>query len=116
MVNYSSQTHLYIEYHFGFLIARISGFFGSDFRDFSRRWISGRSPLKPMFLGILSDSGAFLVPILGPLFRSFFGGDFSVHFALHLAVDFGLSLAADCFLNNAEDVTAFILEIVFDVT
>jgi hypothetical protein len=37
-------------------------------------------------------------------------------FALLFAVDFGLSLAADCFLNNAEDVTAFTLEIVFDVT
>jgi hypothetical protein len=58
--------------------------------------------------------------LFGPDFRAtfpwVFGGDFSVHFALHLVVDFGLSLAADCFLNNAEDVTAFTLEIVFDVT
>ncbi len=37
-------------------------------------------------------------------------------FGFHFFVDFGLSLAADRLRNIAEDVKAFTLEIVFDVT
>jgi hypothetical protein len=69
---YPSRTHLYSGYCFGFLIAYISGFFGSSFRAFPAARILRRCSQGPILLGFLQFRYLFLAPKASWIF----GGEF----------------------------------------